>query len=122
MIRSLLLTLCILVSATSGETFLLRSGGQLQGTLLNPNESPRVAYQIRLDAGGDVSLEAKFVKSVKRLTDNELRYAELLKQMPSDSAKNHWQMAEQCRKWGLPRQRKFHLQRPAQAEAARGRP
>lgn len=110
MLRSLLLTTCVLVSTVPAETFHLRSGGHLQGKLLNPNESPRSTYQIRLDSGGDVSIDAKYVERVKRLTDDELRYAELLKQMPTDSAPNHWQMAEQCRKWVLPRQRKFHLE------------
>ena len=64
----------VLLTGTSrAELFQLRSGGQLRGELLNPDEHPRSAYNIRLQTGGDITLDAKDVKGVKKPTTNVTR-------------------------------------------------
>lgn len=100
-----------LASAAAGDTFHLRSGGQVEGQLLNAEESPRRTYQIRLDSGGDVTLDTAEVEKVVVLTPAQRQYRDLLKRMPSDTAEMHWKMSEACFKWKLYRERQFHLER-----------
>ena len=104
------LTLLLGAPCSKAEIFELKSGGTLQGKLLNPNEKRRTTYQIRLETGGDVTLDSGDVMRVIKPSAEQLRYQETLKQMPADTAELHWKMAELCRDWSLPRERRFHLE------------
>ena len=106
-------TIAVLLFSVSApaETFQLRSGGRVEGRLLNADERPRKTYHIRLLAGGDVTLDAKDVAKVVQPTPAKRQYLDLLKRMPSDTAEMHWKMSEACAKWNLSRERKFHLER-----------
>lgn len=95
----------------SADTFRLSSGDEIEGRLLNTDERPRKTYRIRLTTGGDVTLDAEDVARVIPPSPNKQRYLDLLKQMPSDTAKMHWIMAEQCEKLRLTKERKLHLER-----------
>lgn len=105
------ISLLLLASAAVGDTFHLRSGGQVEGQLLNDDESPRRTYQIRLDSGGDVTLDVGDVEKVVVLSPAQKQYLDLLKRMPSDTAEMHWKMSEACFKWKLYQERQFHLER-----------
>ena len=91
------------------ETFHLQSGGILHGRLLNADEARRSTYRIRLDSGGDITLDVADVKRVDTPSPQQVRYRETLKQMPADTPELHWKMAELCRQWSLQREREFHL-------------
>ena len=44
------------VGTAQGAVFVLATGGQIEGQLLNPNEKPRQSYVVRTEAGGTVKL------------------------------------------------------------------
>lgn len=103
--------LAILVALTAqADEFVLSNGGTVRGTLLNADEDPRVTYHIRLDKGGEVTLDVEAVRKVVVPSPEKRRYEELLAKLPNDSAELHWKMAEQCAKWSLSRERQFHLE------------
>ena len=119
MVRKLLTTWFTLVVVYScalqqygfAETFRLNSGREIEGRLLNADERPRRTYRIRLATGGDVTLDAEDLDKVIPPSPNKQRYLDLLKKMPSDTAKMHWIMAEECEKLRLKKERKLHLER-----------
>ena len=111
MLRLIVIVALVVAAPAAGETFQLRSGGRLEGRLLNPDELPRQTYHIRLLAGGDVTLEVKDVAKVIEPTPAKRQYLDLLRRMPADTAEMHWKMSEACAKWNLGRERKFHLER-----------
>lgn len=106
---SSLLALFAAETWSRADTFHLRSGGRLEGNLLNASENPRKTYRIRLRTGGDVTLEARDVSKVVTPTREQLVYRETLKEMP-DTVEAHMKMYELCKKSSLTRERKFHLE------------
>ena len=48
-----------------GEVFLLRSGGRIEGDLVNADEKPRTSYVISLPSGGQITLDAAAVEKVQ---------------------------------------------------------
>lgn len=51
--------LCLVVASTvHAEVFVLKSGGHIEGLLLNPDESPRANYEIMTKQGGRVVIAA----------------------------------------------------------------
>ena len=96
-------------AVTLGETFLLGSGGSLDGRLVNPDESPREKYVIRLESGGTVTLERSQVTQVTREADEIAWYRQWLPKVPQ-TVEGHWTMAEECRQRSLKDQRAYHLQ------------
>lgn len=95
-------------SASWGDVFLLSSGGQVEGELVNRNETPRVSYVVRLDSGGEITLSSKMVANVVVRSEAQRRYEELLPKAPP-TVEGHWKMAEWCRERSLETQREFHL-------------
>ena len=106
------------------DRFILSGGGQVEGELLNLNESPRRIYIIKTADGGRVTILKSQVKRILRKSAAERRYDELLPRCP-DTADGHWRLAEWCRKNRLTKQRALHLEQvlkrdPNHAGARRG--
>jgi hypothetical protein len=106
-----------------GEVFLLRSGGRIEGDLVNVDEKPRTSYVISLPSGGQLTLDAAVVDKVQPMRPELAEYEKVRRQHP-DTIQGQLQMAEWCRDHNLTPQRKTHLERvlqldPNQAEARR---
>ena len=95
-------------STVQADLFLLTSGGQVEGELVNRDESPRVNYVVRLATGGELTLARKQVANWVVQSEAQKRYDELLPKMPP-TAEGHWKMAEWCRERSLESQRESHL-------------
>lgn len=91
------------------ESFLLKSGGQIDGELLNPKRSAADPYLVKTTAGMRVSLGRETVAKVVVVREAELEYERRLPKV-SDTAEGHWEMAEWCREQGLRAKREQHLQ------------
>jgi hypothetical protein len=119
------LTLLFLFGSLSvhGDTLVLRNGGKLEGRVkINRDSDNKISdYVIALDTGGHVKLDPSRIRRHIKPTINEKSYDSLVATMP-DTARNHWTMAEFCRKNKLHDARNFHVQRtllldPNHAEA-----
>jgi hypothetical protein len=104
--------------------FVLVSGGQIEGQLLNPDEKPRQTYVVRTETGGTVKLVSTQVDRVLTVSDDLAWYRQALPKVPPTVA-GHEAMAEECRRRNLNQQREFHLQEilkldPEHAEARYG--
>jgi hypothetical protein len=102
--------------------FLLTSGGRIEGTLANPDESPREKYVIQT-AGGQVTLARSQVEQWLRPRPAEVQYERIHATYP-DTPEGQWKLATWCQEQGLLAQRKTHLERvvaldPEHAEARR---
>jgi hypothetical protein len=89
--------------------FLLSSGGQIEGELINRDESPREKYVIRTQAGGELSLAKKQVERHVVRKEAEVKYEEYLHKM-QDTVEDHQKMADWCLKNGLDAYREYHMQ------------
>ncbi len=117
------LLLLAFLRPAAGEVFLLRSGGRVEGDLVNPDETPRTSYIISLPNGGQVTLDAAVVAKVQPLPPELAEYVKVRRQYP-DTVQGQLQMADWCRDHNLAAQRKAHLERvlqldPDQADARR---
>lgn len=99
---------CCVTCPARADLFKLTHGGEVQGELLNPNQSPRTSYQIRTSSGAVVTLAGDLVGEVVARSPQEIQYEKLLPRMPN-SARGNWLMAEWCENAGLKTQREFHL-------------
>jgi hypothetical protein len=109
-------------AAVHADVFLLTSGGRLEGTLANPDESPREKYVVQL-AGGQVTLARSQVTQWLRPRPAEVEYERVHATYP-DTPEGQWKLAAWCLEQGLIAQRKTHLERilvldPEHAEARR---
>ena len=107
-----------------GAVFVLVTGGQIEGQLLNPDEKPRQTYVVRTETGATVKLVSTQVDRVLTVSDDLAWYRQALPKVPPTVA-GHWTMAEECRRRNLNQQREFHLQEilkldPEHAEARYG--
>jgi len=112
------------VRTAQGAVFLLVTGGQIEGQLLNPQEHPRQSYIVRTETGGRVKLALSQVDRVLTVSEDLAWYREALPKVPP-TVDGHWAMAEECRRRSLKQQREFHLQEilkldPEHAEARYG--
>ena len=107
--RSLLcIALCSLLCAESNaDTFQLTSGSTLSGKLLNPDQEPRVNYQIET-AFGKVTLDAKQVTKVVTKPLVLQQYEASLASLPN-TVDAHLDMAKKCKAVNLLEQHEFHL-------------
>ena len=106
-----------------GDNFLLRSGGHIEGDLVNPNENPRKSYIIAVPGGGRITLEASVVEKVETVRPELAEYEKERRRMP-DTALGQMMLADWCREHGLSAQRKAVLEHvlqldPEQPEARR---
>ena len=92
------------------EVFVLAGGGRVEGTLLNPEQDPRVNYLVMTQDGVQLTLTTQRVTEFIEATDLRRRYEEFLAKLP-DTVEGHLDMAERCAKAGLKPEREFHLQR-----------
>ncbi len=116
----------IFAYATGGsaraDVFLLTTGGRVEGTLANPDETPREKYVIQT-AGGQVTLARSQVEQWLRPRPAEVQYERIHATYP-DTPEGQWKLATWCQEQGLISQRKTHLERvveldPEHAEARR---
>jgi len=108
---SLALTCCALAFASfaSAESFLLKSGGQVDGEFLNPKRNAADPYLVRTTDGMKLSFRREDVAKVVTIREVELEYQRLLPKVP-DTAAGHWEMAEWCRENSMRAQREQQLQ------------
>jgi hypothetical protein len=112
-----------LASAARAEVFVLKSGGRLEGEILNPNRERGQPYQVKTDDGAKLALADSAVSRVIAKTDLDRQYEALLPKLEK-TVESQWTMAEWCKEAGLTEQRKRHLQAvlvldPNHAEARR---
>jgi hypothetical protein len=110
--RAIFLALAVCAGAGSfarADLFVLATGGRFEGQLLNPQESPRETYMVKVESGAVVTLPKAQVSRVVAENAAEQLYTKYLAKMPA-TVEGHWTMAEWCVKNGLLAQREFHLQ------------
>ncbi len=78
------------------EVFELHSGGEVHGTLVNADETPRESYVVKTHFGGQVTLPADQVKKVTHQTAAEARYDQI-RSKATDTVEDQWKLAEWCR-------------------------
>jgi hypothetical protein len=91
------------------DTFILESGGQIEGQWLNRDEQPATRYEIRQGAI-TLTLPLAQVREAIRQSPAEAEYA-VRAPAVTDTADAQWVFAEWCRKNGLKAQREIHLRR-----------
>lgn len=91
------------------EVLVLKTGGRVEGELLNPERAAADAYRVRLPAGLEVSLSAEQVQRVIERSDVQKQYDELRPKV-ANTVEGHWKMAEWCKEAGLSSQRRHHLE------------
>jgi hypothetical protein len=100
--------LCGGTAAPATETFQLFNGGKIQGEWLNPDESPRTTYQIRLSRGDIITLDRAQVTEVAGQSEAQAWYERWVSKVP-DSAEGHLKMAVACKSHGLEAEWFYHL-------------
>lgn len=105
------------------DTFLLRSGGRIEGDLVNSKETPRKSYVIAVAGGGQITLDAAVVEKVETVRPELAEFEKKRRQTP-DTAVGQMMLADWCREQGLAAQRKAVLEHvlqldPDQPEARR---
>ncbi|MBI85218.1 MAG: hypothetical protein CMJ81_18645 [Planctomycetaceae bacterium] len=101
---------CWWMPPIAADTIILKSGGQIEGQLLNPGESPRQHFIVATQLGGKVTLAANQVRKILSKTSVQQQY-ELLAGRMHDTVDDHWKMAEWCLQNDLLSKRQLHLQR-----------
>lgn len=102
-----LVILGMISSTVHGDIFLLVGGGQIEGDLVNLDETPRRSYVVKT-IGGTITVPSRQVKKVLSKSSNRQRYDSLRLRMP-DTADGHWKMSEWCREHHLADLRQLHL-------------
>ena len=103
-----LLTTLLLTASLEADEFQLTTGGRLTGELLNPNQSPRIQYEIQTASGRLVLEKQQVVRHVVKpaaLKQYEQAVAKI-----ANTAAAHWDMAQKCTRAELWPQRDYHLQ------------
>lgn len=100
----------MLAAATRADTFVLSSGGSLDGELLNAGESPRTKFVVQTKPGTTVTLAKDQVRDVVKHTPAEVEYEKIRHEHP-DTVAGHQAIAAWCHEHKLPELRKQHLER-----------
>lgn len=107
---------CCLLAALVGiptslhsEVFVLKSGGRVEGELLNSDRQRGQPFQVRTEDGVRLALAELTVARVIVKTDVDKQYEALLATL-ANTVDSQWSMAEWCKEAGLTEQRKKHLQ------------
>jgi hypothetical protein len=98
-----------LANTVAADVVVLNSGGQVQGTLVNADQSPRKNYVIKTDSG-EITLDKAQVTEVISQSPAEREY-ERIRFSFADTVEAQWKLAEWCRENGLSGQRMAHLER-----------
>jgi hypothetical protein len=97
-------------SQTRAEVFVLQSGGQIVGEVLNPDENPREKYVIKTEGGGQITLAKSQIKQIVFQRPEEIEY-EKIRARYADTVEGQWDLAEWCREHKLSSLREKHLTR-----------
>ena len=112
-LRVLIMPTIVALLATDGllyaDRFFLKSGGQINGKLLNPSETPRQRFIVEI-LGGKITLSADQVKRFTRQSDQQRNY-EMQAASMLDSIEDHWKLSQWCLNNQLATERKTHLER-----------
>ena len=106
---------CLPGSCQAAEIFVLKTGGRVQGLLLNQKEIPREKFIVRTAAGGEITFLPNQVEQIIQLSEEELLYEKLQPTTP-DTVEGHKKMADWCQDKGLISERKTHLERILQLD------
>lgn len=117
--RILLVVAAGVAGVAHGDVFVLSTGGEIHGELLNPNEAPRQRYVIRPYTGGKVTVSAAAVTEVVKQQPIEVAYDQMKLEF-GDTIAGQWKLAEWCRDNGLMAQRDAHLQRVVELDPDHG--
>ena len=104
-----------LLQPAKAEVFLLRSGGRIEGELMNADQNPRTSYVIAVGGGGQITLEAAVVEKVQSVRPELAEYEKMRRQAP-DTVEGQMKLAQWCKEQGLTAQRKTHLERVLQLD------
>src|SRR4051794_21854463 len=121
----ILSSVALALPSAHAEVFVLKSGGRIEGQILNPNRERGQPWQLKTDEGVKLALAEGAVSRVIAKTDLDKQYEAQLPKL-ENTVEAQWAMAEWCREAGLLEQRKRHLQAvlaldPNHAEARRTR-
>jgi hypothetical protein len=103
------LSVALAIAAAQAEVFVLKSGGRVEGQILNPNRERGQPYQLRTEEGVKLALADSAVYRVIAKTDLDKQYEALLPKLEK-TVEAQLGMAEWCKEAGLLEQRKRHLQ------------
>ncbi|MFV1966527.1 MAG: HEAT repeat domain-containing protein [Pirellulaceae bacterium] len=103
------MVVCGLTGPLTADLFYLDNGGRIEGVLLNPDESPRKSYHVKMRFGGRVTLAGDQVERVVVTSEARRAYQAFLPKVP-DTVAGHWDVAERCRIAGLVEERTHHLE------------
>jgi hypothetical protein len=95
------------------DVFVLQNGGQVEGELINRDESPRKTYVVRIADGGEVTLTVDQVAQAIVQSEAERLYEKYLPKMP-ETADGNWKMAQWCRRHQLDSLERQHLEQVLQ--------
>jgi len=98
----------IFPAASRAEVFVLKSGGRIEGELLNRQRAAGQPYQLRTGSGVRLALAEIVVQKVIERTDLDREYEALLPKTPHTVA-GQWALAEWCQEAGLNEERRRHL-------------
>ena len=104
---TLLAIMCMFAAEVSAEVFYLKTGGSIEGKLLNPTENPRTQFIVETDFG-QVVLKPDTVTKVSVKSDLLRQYEELAVKL-ENTVEAHLDMAQRCGQANLPEQREHHL-------------
>lgn len=91
------------------DSFHLKSGGVVEGDLLNPKEESPANYLVRLAGGGKIALPADAVEKIETRSLAQSQYEAILPRMPA-TLEGNIKMADWCDKNGLKTLRSKHLE------------
>ena len=100
----------LFIGTARADIFVLASGGQVQGEIVNSPDTPKDKWVIRTASGGDVTLEKNQVNEIKPQSAAELEY-EKIRPTYADTVDGQWKLSEWCRDHSLLKQRDTHLER-----------
>ena len=108
----------LLVSHVAADVIKLRSGGEVDGILLNPDEEPRTKYVMQLESGGKITVAKEDVRIFLPLSEAQKDYRGILEKMKTrpPTAELNWKVAKWCKENGLRNQRKLHLEAAIQLD------
>lgn len=115
---SFVLTLILAMGASRpacADVVRLKSGGEIRGEILDPEEGAASDYIIKLPSGGQLTVARADVEQIVVETDLEREYDRRARDTP-DSLDAHWELAKWCRENRLRDESNAHLERILELE------
>lgn len=106
---ALVILFCGLVSSAQAELVVLRSGGMLEGEILNPGRDDKEPLQLRSTNGIKLVIAHDQIQKVMVLTEMQKQYQQMVAQLP-DTVEAHQEMQRWCQQAGLIPERHKHLE------------